>query len=171
MRTVLTIRARPDDRTSEEIIPWWTFVQVLARSDDLYTPPLVPAYMMSGRNGSIASVTTIRISFMPAMRFVHVSPPSSDSKTPIVVAANSRVTGRGASPGTGACLGRLGADGCEREGARPAGKEPVLAGSGRAGATVPGAGGCHGEGARLGAPGVGGCQCRADRTRSGSRLT
>src|SRR5207247_8852798 len=91
MRTVLTIRARPDDRTSGEIIPWWTFVQVLARSDDLYTPPLVPAYMMSGRNGSIASVTTIRISFMPALRFVQVSPPSSDSKTPVVVAATSLI--------------------------------------------------------------------------------
>src|SRR2546425_761996 len=131
----------------------------------LKTPWRPATYSVLGHDGSIASVTTIRISFMPAMRFVHVSPPSSDSKTPIVVAANSRVTGRGASPGTGACLGRLGAGGCKREGARPAGKEPVLAGSGRVGATVPGAGGggdawggrgATGRGAALGGLGGGG---------------
>lgn len=32
---------------------------------------------------------------------------------------------------------------CVREGARPPGQEPVSAGSGRAGATTPGAGGCE----------------------------
>jgi glyoxylase-like metal-dependent hydrolase (beta-lactamase superfamily II)/ferredoxin len=46
----------------------------------------------------------------------------------------------------------------QREGARPTGKEPVLAGLGWVGETTPGAGGCEREGARLGAPGAGGCE-------------